>query len=410
MHVEAQIPKVYSPQAIESRWARFWIEQKLYRPSGDPARPRFCLSIPPPNITGSLHMGHMLEHTEIDILMRWHRMRGEDVLWLPGTDHASIATQMIVEQELGREALKDNPKATKSDWRREGQRLRREMGPEKFVERCWKWKEENGNTIRRQMERLGASVDWTRERFTMDPAYSRAVLEVFVRLYEEGLIYRGQYIVNWCPRCGTAVSDLEVVHVEGPGKLWYIRYPFEDGSGHITVATTRPETMLGDTAVAVNEKDERYRHLHGKKVLLPLMNREIPIITDELAQPEFGTGAVKVTPAHDPNDFQAGLRHNLPQIDVMEQNARMNQNAGAYAGLDRFEARKRVLEDLRAQGFLVGEKDYTISLGKCDRCGTVVEPRLSTQWFIEIKPLAERATEVVENGEITIVPENYKQI
>src|SRR5437588_11990890 len=260
------------------------------------------------------------------------------------------------------------------------------------------------------MKRLGASVDWDREYFAMDENLSRAVREVFVRLYDEGLIYRGRYIVNWCPRCGTAVSDLEVKHEEVAGKLYEIRYPVVGTDEFITVATTRPETMLGDTAVAVNEKDERYRHLHGKKVRLPLMNSEIPIITDELANPEFGTGAVKVTPAHDPNDFQAGLRHNLPQIDVMDQNARMNQNAGAYAGLDRFEARKRVLADLEAQGFLVGAKDYTISLGKCDRCGSVVEPRLSEQWFIKIQPLADRAIEAVESGEITIVPDNYRQI
>src|SRR2546426_2112 len=302
-------------------------------------------------------------------------------------------TQMMVERQLASEGKE-----------------RRDLGREKFVERVWEWKRHYGGAILDQMKRLGVSVDWDREYFTMDENLSRAVREVFVRLYEEGLIYRGKYIVNWCPRCETAISDLEVKHEEVAGKLYEIRYPVIGTNEFITVATTRPETMLGDTAVAVNEKDERYRHLHGKKVLLPLMNREIPIITDELAQPEFGTGAVKVTPAHDPNDFQAGLRHNLPQIDVMDQNARMNQNAGAYAGLDRFEARKRVLEDLRTQGFLVGEKDYTISLGNCDRCGTVIEPRLSTQWFIKIKPLAERATEVVENGEITIVPENYKQI
>jgi valyl-tRNA synthetase len=260
------------------------------------------------------------------------------------------------------------------------------------------------------MKRLGDSVDWDREYFTMDENLSRAVREVFVRLYEEGLIYRGKYIVNWCPRCGTAISDLEVKHEEIAGKLYEIRYPVIGTNEFVTVATTRPETMLGDTAVAVNEKDERYKHLHGKKVLLPLMNREIPIITDDLAIPEFGTGVVKVTPAHDPNDFEAGLRHNLPQIEVIDDQAHMNQNAGPYAGLDRYEARKRVLEDLRQQGFLVGEKDYTISIGKCDRCGTVVEPRLSTQWFIKIAPLAESATEAVENGEITIVPENYKQI
>jgi valyl-tRNA synthetase len=284
------------------------------------------------------------------------------------------------------------------------------MGREAFIERVWEWKRHYGGAILDQMKRLGASVDWDREYFTMDENLSRAVREVFVRLCEEGLVYRGKYIVNWCPRCGTAISDLEVKHEDIAGKLYEIRYPVVGMNEFITVATTRPETMLGDTAVAVNEKDERYRHLHQKKVLLPLMNREIPIITDDLAQPEFGTGAVKVTPAHDPNDFEAGLRHNLPQIEVIDELAHMNQNAGPYAGLDRYEARKRVLEDLRQQGFLVGEKDYTISIGKCDRCATVVEPRLSTQWFIKIAPLAQRATEAVEQGEITIVPENYKQI
>src|SRR5438094_255779 len=390
------LPKTYEPGAIEARWADYWTKEKLFSvptpPPGE-TRPVFTLLLPPPNVTGRLHMGHMLNQTQMDIIVRWHSMRGFLTLWLPGTDHAGIATQMMVERQLASEGKE-----------------RRDLGREKFVERVWEWKRHYGGAILDQMKRLGVSVDWDREYFTMDENLSRAVREVFVRLYEEGLIYRGKYIVNWCPRCETAISDLEVKHEEVQGKLYEIRYPVIGAKEFITVATTRPETMLGDTAVAVNEKDERYKHLHGKKVLLPLMKREIPIITDELAQPEFGTGAVKVTPAHDPNDFQAGLRHNLPQIDVMDQNARMNQNAGAYAGLDRFEARKRVLEDLRAQGFLVAEKDYTISLGKCDRCGTVVEPRLSTQWFIKVKPLAERATEVVENGEITIVPENYKQI
>jgi len=291
---------------------------------------------------------------------------------------------------------------------------RRDLGREKFIERVWEWKKLYGGAILDQMKRLGASVDWDREYFTMDEKLSRAVREVFVRLYEEGLIYRGKYIVNWCPRCETAISDLEVKHEEVAGKLWEIRYPIvgaKPGSNEfITVATTRPETMLGDTAIAVNAKDERYTHLHGKKALLPLMNREIPIITDDLAQPEFGTGAVKVTPAHDPNDFQAGKRHNLLQIDVMDEHAHMNQNAGRYAGLDRYEARKMVLVDLQAGGFLVAEKDYALSLGKCDRCGTVVEPRLSEQWFIKIQPLAQKAIEAVESGEITIVPENYKQI
>jgi valyl-tRNA synthetase len=391
-----ELSKAYEPGAIETRWAEYWVKEKLFSaptPGPGETRPVFTLLLPPPNVTGRLHMGHMLNQTQMDIIVRWHRMRGFLTLWLPGTDHAGIATQMMVERQLATEGKK-----------------RRDLGREAFIERVWEWKRHYGGAILDQMKRLGASVDWDREYFTMDEGLSRAVIEVFVRLHEQGLIYRGKYIVNWCPRCETAISDLEVKHEEVPGKLYEIRYPVVGTDEFITVATTRPETMLGDTAIAVNEKDERYKHLHGKKVLLPLMNREIPIITDELANPEFGTGAVKVTPAHDPNDFQAGLRHNLPQIDVMDEHAHMNENAGPYAGLSRHAARERVLEDLRAQNFLVGEKDYTIAIGKCDRCGTVVEPRLSTQWFIKIKPLADRAIEVVENGEITIVPENYKQI
>jgi len=391
-----ELPKSYEPGAIETRWAEYWIKEKLFSvptpPPGE-TRPVFTLLLPPPNVTGQLHMGHMFGQTQMDIIVRWHRMRGFITLWLPGTDHAGIATQMMVERQFAKEGKK-----------------RRDLGREKFIERVWEWKKLYGGAILNQMKRLGASVDWDREYFTMDENLSRAVREVFVRLYEEGLIYRGKYIVNWCPRCETAISDLEVKHEEVAGKLWEIRYPVIGTNEFITVATTRPETMLGDTAVAVNEKDERYTHLHGKRVLLPLMNREIPIITDDLAQPEFGTGAVKVTPAHDPNDFQAGKRHNLPQIDIMDEHAHMNQDAGAYAGLDRYEARKRVLVDLQAGGFLVAEKDHTLSLGKCDRCGTVVEPRLSEQWFIKIQPLAQKAIEAVESGEITIVPENYKQI
>ena len=391
-----ELPKSYEPGAIETRWAEYWVKEKLFSvptpPPGE-TRPVFTLLLPPPNVTGRLHMGHMLNQTQMDIIVRWHRMRGFVTLWLPGTDHAGIATQMMVERQLAQEGKK-----------------RRELGREKFIERVWEWKKLYGGAILDQMKRLGASVDWDREYFTMDENLSRAVREVFVRLYEEGLIYRGKYIVNWCPRCETAISDLEVQHEEVAGKLWEIRYPVVGTTEFITVATTRPETMLGDTAIAVNAKDKRYTHLHDKKVLLPLMKREIPIITDELAQPEFGTGAVKVTPAHDPNDFQAGKRHNLPQIDVMDEHAHMNQNAGPYAGLDRYEARKRVLADLQEQGFLAGEKDYTLALGKCDRCGTVVEPRLSEQWFIKIKPLAQKAIEAVESREITIVPDNYKQI
>jgi valyl-tRNA synthetase len=396
-----ELPKSYEPGAIEKRWADYWIEEKLFSvatPAAGPAsektvRPVFTLLLPPPNVTGQLHMGHMFGQTQMDIIVRWHRMRGFTTLWLPGTDHAGIATQMMVERDLAKEGKK-----------------RRDLGREKFIERVWEWKKLYGGAILNQMKRLGASVDWDREYFTMDENLSHAVREVFVRLYEEGLIYRGKYIVNWCPRCETAISDLEVKHEEVVGKLWEIRYPVVGSSEFITVATTRPETMLGDTAVAVNAKDGRYTHLHGKKVLLPLMEREIPIITDELAQPEFGTGAVKVTPAHDPNDFEAGKRHNLPQIDVMDEHAHMNANAGMYVGLDRYEARKRVLADLHKQGFLTGEKEHTLALGKCDRCGTVVEPRLSEQWFIKIKPLADRAIDAVESGEITIVPDNYRQI
>jgi valyl-tRNA synthetase len=411
-----ELPKAYEPGAIETRWAEYWVREKLFHvetPAPGDSRPVFTLLLPPPNVTGRLHMGHMLNQTQMDILVRWHRMRGFITLWLPGTDHAGIATQMMVERQLASEGKK-----------------RRDLGREKFVERVWEWKRHYGGAILDQMKRLGASVDWGREYFTMDENLSRAVREVFVRLYEEGLIYRGKYIVNWCPRCETAISDLEVKHEDVAGKLWEIRYPVVDaglGEGaapraagqpgaavptqeFITVATTRPETMLGDTAVAVNAADERYTHLHGKKVLLPLMKREIPIILDEIAKPEFGTGAVKITPAHDPNDFEAGKRHNLPQIDVMDLHARMNENAGPYKGLDRYEARAAVLADLKEQGFLVAEKDYTVPLGKCDRCGTVVEPRLSEQWFVKIAPLAKKAIAAVESGEITITPENYKQI
>ncbi len=391
-----ELPKAYEPGDIEKRWAEYWVNEKLFSqptPSESDKRPVFTLLLPPPNVTGRLHMGHMLNQTQMDIIVRWHRMRGFLTLWLPGTDHAGIATQMMVERQLASEGKK-----------------RRDIGREAFIERVWEWKKVYGGAILDQMKRLGASVDWDRAYFTMDENLSRAVREAFVRLYEDGLIYRGKYIVNWCPRCGTAISDLEVKHEDIAGKLYEIRYPVVGSSEFITVATTRPETMLGDSAIAVNEKDERYTHLHGKKVLLPLMNREIPIITDELAQPEFGTGAVKVTPSHDPNDFEAGLRHNLPQIEVMDERAHMNENAGVYVGLDRYEARKRVLEDLQAQGFLVGEKDYTISIGKCDRCGSVVEPRLSLQWFIKIKPLAERAIEVVDKGHIRFTPENYQHI
>src|SRR5437868_5390577 len=358
-----ELAKAYDPSAIEPRWAEKWAHEKLFSvrtpPPGSPEAARaFALLLPPPNVTGRLHMGHMLNQTEMDIIIRWRRMRGQLALWIPGTDHAGIATQMMVERQLASEGTE-----------------RRALGREKFIERVWQWRQHYGGAILAQMKRLGASVDWSREYFTMDEGLSAAVREVFVRLYEQGLIYRGKYIVNWCPRCMTAISDLEVAREETAGKLYEIRYPVVGSNEFITVATTRPETMLGDTAVAVNAADERYKHLHGKKVLLPLMQREIPIILDDLAKPEFGTGAVKVTPAHDANDFQAGLRHNLPQIDVMDEHARMNENAGSYAGLGRSTARERVLEDLRGHGFVGGEKDYRLAIGKCDRCGAVVRWR-----------------------------------
>ena len=389
------LPKAYDPSAIETRWAEYWVREKLFHvetPAQGSRQPTFTITLPPPNVTGRLHMGHMLNQTEMDIVVRWHRMRGFLTLWLPGTDHAGIATQMMVERQLAAEG-----------------KSRRDIGREAFIARVWDWREHYGGAILDQMKRLGASVDWSREYFTMDERMSRAVREAFVRLYDEGLIYRGKYIVNWCPRCITAVSDLEVVHEETPGKIWEIRYPVVGSKDeYIVVATTRPETMLGDTAVAVNSADERYRHLHGKRVLLPLMNREIPIITDDiLANPEFGTGAVKVTPSHDPNDFEAGLRNDLPQIEVMNETAQMNETAGPYQGLDRFEARQKVVEDLESGGFLVGIKDYVVPLGKCSRCRTIVEPRLSTQWFVKIQPLADRAIEVVEQGDVRFVPENY---
>ena len=398
------LPKAYDPSEIEQRWADYWVREKLFdvaTPTTTPAPPSFSLLLPPPNVTGRLHMGHMLNHTEMDIIIRWRRMQGLLTVWIPGTDHAGIATQMMVERQLASEG-----------------KNRRDLGREKFLERVWQWKEQYGGAITAQMRRIGDSVDWSREYFTMNDALSRAVREAFVRFWEEGLIYRGKYIVNWCPRCSTALSDLEVVHEETQGKLWEIRYPVIGTDEYITVATTRPETMLGDTAVAVNPLDERYTHLHGKKIKLPLVGREIPLILDELAQPEFGTGAVKVTPAHDPNDFLAGQRHGLPQVTVMDEHARMNEEAGKYAGLDRYEAREKIVADLEAQGFLVGTKDYVVPLGKCDRCKTIVEPRLSEQWFLAVNKetndgrpsLAQVARDVVYDGRIRFTPDNYRHI
>ncbi|MGD0500703.1 MAG: valine--tRNA ligase [Bryobacteraceae bacterium] len=390
-----QIEKVYEPRRFEPHWAQWWIDSGVFRasaaPSGPAAAPVFSLVIPPPNVTGSLHIGHMLEHAEIDVTIRWHRMLGENTLWLPGTDHAGIATQMVVARKLAEEGI---------DYR--------DLGREKFLERVWQWKAESGDAIKRQMIRLGTSCDWSRERFTLDEGLSRAVREVFVRLYEKGLIYRGEYMVNWCPHCLTALSDLETAHTDVPGRLWHIRYPVNGIDGRfVVVATTRPETMLGDTAVAVNPKDERYSDLHGRTVQLPLMDREIPVIVDDLADPAFGTGVVKVTPAHDPNDFEAGRRHNLPSVKVIDERGMMTGAADAYAGLDRFEARRRVVADLAERGLLAKEEEYALSLGTCSRCKTPVEPLVSTQWFVSVKPLAEKAIEAVKSGRIEFIPANW---
>ena len=378
-----ELAKAYDPTSIEERWARYWIEERLFDvptpASGTTAgEKKFVQLLPPPNVTGRLHMGHMLNQTEMDILARWHRMKGERSLWVPGTDHAGIATQMMVERQLASENT-----------------TRQQLGREAFAKRVWQWKQEYGGAITGQMRRLGASVDWSREYFTMDENLSTAVREAFVRLYEQGLIYRGSYIVNWCPQQQTAVSDLEVVHEEQAGKIYHIRYDLADGSGAITVATTRPETMLGDVAVAVNPNDERYKAMIGKMLVLPLVGREIPVVADDWANPEFGTGAVKVTPAHDPNDFEIGKRHNLPNLNIMDETAHILLPDSPYNGLDRYAAREKVVADLEAQGNLVAIKDHTNSIGRCDRCKAIVEPRLSKQWFVKIQPLADKAIAAV---------------
>lgn len=407
------MPTKYDPASIEATWYDFWEEHGLFRPetareawekgaraadASDSAAASdavgdaesFAVVIPPPNVTGSLHMGHALNNTLQDVLVRWRRMQGRLTLWVPGTDHAGIATQHVVEEELAKEGSS-----------------RYSLGREKFVQRVWEWKERYGHIITDQLRRMGASCDWERERFTMDEGLSRAVRQVFVDLYEKGLIYQGNYIVNWCPTCATTLSDIEVEHEEREGKLYHIRYPLLGGDGYITVATTRPETMLGDTAVAVNPDDSRYEHLIGRYVELPLIGREIPIIADSWVDPEFGTGMVKVTPAHDPNDFDIGQRHNLEQIQVIGDDALMTKDAGRYAGMDRYEARKAVVRDLDEQGLLEQVEDHTHSVGQCYRCDTVVEPLVSKQWFVKMQPLAKPAIEVVKDGRVRFVPERF---
>ncbi len=387
------LPTVYNPQSVEEKWYKIWLEKKYFHAEVEKDKEPYCIVIPPPNVTGVLHLGHALDDTLQDVLIRWRRMQGYNTLWMPGTDHAGIATQAKVEEALAKEGL------TKHD-----------LGREKFLERVWAWKEQYGGTIIKQLKRMGASCDWDRERFTMDEGCSEAVREIFIKLYEKGLIYRGSYLINWCPKCHTTISDIEVEHEDRQGHLWHIRYPLADGSGFIEVATTRPETMLGDTAVAVHPDDVRYKNLVGKEVVLPIMNRKIPIIADSYVDMSFGTGAVKVTPAHDINDFEMGMRHNLPQITVIDFDAKMTPDTGKYAGMDRYECRAALVEDLQNEGYLMSIEDHSHAVGQCYRCDTIIEPLISKQWFVKMKPLAEPAIQAALDGRIEFVPERFTKI
>ena len=388
--MDAPLQKGFNHAEVDPKWYAFWESIGAFRADPDSLRPRFSMVLPPPNVTGSLHMGHALNHTLPDIVARWKRMSGYDVLWLPGTDHAGIATQNVVEKQLAAEG-----------------KTRHDLGREAFVARVWEWVRQSHGTITGQMRKLGESVDWSRERFTFDDNLSRAVRRVFVSLYREGLIYRDRYIVNWCPRCRTALSDLEVVHTDTAGKLWYVVYPGIEGQEAVTVATTRPETMLGDTGVAVNPSDERYRSAVGRAVRLPIIGRVLPIVADDFVDPSFGTGAVKVTPAHDPNDFLMGQRHGLPQVIVIDEDGRMTAEAGPYAGQDRLEARAAIVEQLEREGLLAKTTDHQHAVGRCQRCNAVVEPLVSTQWFVRVAPLAAEAIRVVEEGRVRFLPENW---
>ena len=387
-----ELPKVYEPQQVENRIYQMWEENGYFQPAGKKDAKPFTIVMPPPNVTGQLHMGHAMDATLQDTLIRFKRMQGYNALWVPGVDHAGIATQIKVEEELRKEGL-----------------TRYDLGREKFLERVWDWKNKYGNRIVEQQKKLGASCDWNRARFTMDEGCSKAVREVFVSLYEKGLIYKGSRIINWCPHCVTALSDAEVEYVDKPGHLWHIRYPLADGSGEVVVATTRPETMLGDSGVCVNPNDERYKDIVGKDVLLPLVNKKIPVVTDDYAQMEFGTGCVKMTPAHDPNDFEVGLRHNLEVIRVLDDNGKVNSYGGKYEGLDRYEARRQIVADLEDQGYLVKIEDHAHNVGTCYRCHNDVEPIISAQWFVKMKPLAEEAIRVVKDGETKFVPERFSK-
>ena len=388
-----ELPKTYDPKDVEDRLYRFWSENGYFHAERDLEKKPFTIVMPPPNVTGQLHMGHAMDAAMQDVLIRFKRMQGYSALWLPGVDHAGIATQIRVEEELRKEGL-----------------TRYDLGREKFLERVWDWKKQYGNRIVEQQKKLGASCDWDRARFTMDEGCSSAVREVFVSLYEQGLIYKGSRIINWCPHCVTALSDAEVEYVDKPGSLWHIRYPLADGSGEVIVATTRPETMLGDSGVCVNPNDERYRNIVGKKVILPLVNKEIPVVADDYAEMDFGTGCVKMTPAHDPNDFEVGLRHNLEVIRVLDDKGVVNEFGGKYQGLDRYEARKQIVADLEEQGYLVRVEPYSHNVGTCYRCHRDVEPIISAQWFVKMKPLAEEALRVVNVGETKFVPERFTKI
>ena len=388
-----ELAKTYEPQNVEDRIYKSWIDGGYFHAQVDPSKKPYTIVIPPPNITGQLHMGHAMDETLQDILIRFRRMQGYSALWLPGTDHASIATEAKIVEAMREEGI-----------------TKEEIGREAFLERAWAWKEKYGGRIVEQLKKLGSSCDWERERFTLDEGCSKAVREVFVRLYEKGLIYRGERIINWCPHCKTSISDAEVEFEEKDGFFWHIRYPYADGSGYIELATTRPETMLGDTAVAVHPDDERYRDKVGKMLILPLVNKEIPLIADEYVEMDFGTGVVKITPAHDPNDFEVGLRHNLPVINVMDEEGYMNENAGKYAGMSALEAREQIVKDLEAQGLLLRVEPIRHNVGTCYRCGTVVEPMISKQWFVKMKPLADPAIRAVETGKIRFIPERMDKI
>ncbi len=385
-----ELDKQYSPQNVEDRTYKFWCDHKYFHAEVNPDKKPYTIVIPPPNITGQLHMGHALDETLQDILIRWRRMEGYETLWLPGTDHASIATEAKIVEAMRKEGI-----------------TKEEIGREKFLERAWEWKAQYGGRIVEQLKKLGSSCDWDRERFTLDEGCSKAVREVFCKLYDKGLIYRGERIINWCPHCLTSISDAEVEYEDQAGHFWHLRYPFKDGSGYLELATTRPETLLGDTAVAVNPNDERYKDMVGKILILPIVHREIPVIADDYVDIEFGTGVVKITPAHDPNDFEVGLRHNLEVINVLTPDAKIVDDYPKYAGMDRYEARKAIVEDLEAEGALVEIEDYSHNVGTCYRCGTTVEPRVSKQWFVKMEPLAKPAVEVVRNGEVKFVPERF---